>query len=139
MAFVNEYISEEDVKKYNIKEIDEKLCVSHHEPSWTIDRERGVFIRYAYSGREELSSRITFYIYWNGRYFAFSVDVVEAGGVWRGEQWARYKLYKLWDMNSPSKPVENIDAIWSDIKDALTVYKDNGVYSSATRFTALFD
>lgn len=51
MAFVNEYISEEDIKKYEIREIwdkfhpfsknDMNLLKKH---SWTVDKERDVFL-----------------------------------------------------------------------------------------------
>ena len=46
MGFINEYISESDIKKYDIKALDEKYYKAHYEPSWTVDHERDIYLRY---------------------------------------------------------------------------------------------
>ena len=66
MAFINEYIPEEDIKKYGIREIwdtfhpfgkgDINLQKKH---SWTLDEEREIFFIPASSGKEEFSNITT--------------------------------------------------------------------------------
>ena len=46
MPFINEFISEADVDKYGLKAIDEKVIVGGTRArDWTIDRERGIYLR----------------------------------------------------------------------------------------------
>ena len=75
MTFVNEYISPEDVEKYHIKEIDERFFKAHHKPSWTIDRERNIWLRYMTKGHEEFTNHWKFAFYWKGRLLDIELEV----------------------------------------------------------------
>ena len=47
MAFVNEYISDEDVEKYTIRQLREELHANYatrEHWEWTIDRERDAYL-----------------------------------------------------------------------------------------------
>ena len=37
MAFINEYISAENIKQYDIEALDKKFRKGHYKPSWTVD------------------------------------------------------------------------------------------------------
>jgi hypothetical protein len=77
MAFLNEYVSPEDIKKYKL---DEKFLRSHPEyknlpsdfrPSWTIDKVRNIYLmgtRMANPSRDT-DSWFEFLINWNGKEF----------------------------------------------------------------------
>lgn len=51
MAFINEYISKEGIKKYRLddaylkKHPEYKSILSSFKPSWTIDRERNIYLK----------------------------------------------------------------------------------------------
>lgn len=46
MAFVNEYIPKEDIKKFGIEEIDKRYRKAHYKPYWTIDRAKNTYLRH---------------------------------------------------------------------------------------------
>jgi len=55
MAFINEYISDEDVEKYNLKELIDKYKRYTYSPrlddiNWTVDKENDIWL--IYFGRE---------------------------------------------------------------------------------------
>ena len=64
MTFVNEYASEEDIKKYNLEELKLRYHVHlrrtgwpYKKHMWTIDREKQIFLICVDHGREEHSNR----------------------------------------------------------------------------------
>ena len=83
MAFVNEYISPEDVEKYGIKAQDDFYIKAHYEPSWTRDRERDIYLRYMGRGREEFADEWTFVLYWRGRQIEAVLKVSGGAAGWR--------------------------------------------------------
>lgn len=136
MAFVNEYISEADIEKYGIKELDEKFRKGHYKPDWTIDHERDIYLRYLHNEREEHSNRRTYYFYWKGNLLFVTVDLIDAKGERGSEQWSSYKM---WRMDIPDALKLREAEIISDLKDAFLAWKGGGVYSTATQYTATFD
>lgn len=135
MAFVNEYISEADIEKYGIKELDEKFGKGHYKPHWTLDRERDIYLRYLHNEREEHSNRLTFYFYWKGTPLVATFDL-DGGGVRDGEQWRSFSLRR---MEIPETIKQQKAEMIADLKEALTAERAGGVYSTATKFTATFD
>lgn len=81
MAFVNEYIPVDDVKKYGIEEIDRRFLKTTYQPDWTVDRERNIYLRQVASRREEFASQKDYTFYWGGRWslFVWIKLVVECG------------------------------------------------------------
>jgi hypothetical protein len=45
MAFVNEYISPQDRKRYRLDDFEKRLFMINPGPDWAIDRERDIFLR----------------------------------------------------------------------------------------------
>lgn len=135
MPFVNEYMSESDVMKYNIEELDHKLRRAHYKPNWTVDHERDIYLRYTSREHEEHSNRHTYCFYWKGIILMAQVDI-DGGGEWRGEQW---RHYKMWRMEIPENLKPHETEIMADLKEAFTAYKEGGVLSDSTTHTATFD
>ncbi len=141
MAFVNEYISPEDVEKYGIKALDDFYFKGHSRPSWTRDRERDIYLRYMTSGHEEFADEWTCVLYWRGRQIE-AVLKVSGGGKPGGDQWSHYQLLRLRTPIRRSLPNElGQDEVEAKaiLKEALIAYRDFGVRSDSTNHTATFD
>ncbi len=78
MAFVNETVSEADIEKYGLRDINQRYHPSLRDMTcqWTIDRERDIYVRKMGTGREETSSHTTFTFYWKGHLFFWVLDLV---------------------------------------------------------------
>lgn len=80
MAYVNEYISAEDIDKYGIKEIDRThfLGGNTRARDWTVDRERGRYLRHVSTGREERSHVSEWTFLCDGQLFLMELSVLSA-------------------------------------------------------------
>lgn len=139
MTFINEFVSDDDVKKFKLNEMwdryhpyskgDMNVGFRH---SWTIDREKNIFFIPARSGREEHSNRKECILYWKG--IELKVILIKHGlspgpGV-------------RWEVNSVQKPnVEVIpeSEILSTLKAALGVYGYRGVWRQVDEYQVEFD
>lgn len=137
MAFVNEYIAEADIEKYGIKDINQRFVVGGTSArDWTIDRERDIYLRNVANGREEFRYQSTWTFYWHGELLVVRLDLIEGRGK-RGESgWSHYKLRHI-DM--PEHIQDKYSVIVDDLKEALTAYKDGGVFSTNTTYTVTLD
>ncbi|MBS0355280.1 MAG: hypothetical protein JSR83_15435 [Proteobacteria bacterium] len=137
MAFVNEYLSEDDCKKYEIHLIDERFVVGGTSSnSWTIDRDRNIYLRTVARGREEFSHLSTWTLYWHEDLIVLELENLSTsgptGGVCHGHKRVR-------SIEIPPHLEDKRADILSDLKDALTAYKDGGVYARATEYTLTLD
>lgn len=135
MAFVNEYIPVDDIKKYGIEEINRRFLKSNYKPTWTVGRERNIYLRQVVSGREEFASQKDYTFYWEGVLIVVRLDEA-GGGVRGGKGWCHYKLLKL---DLPEDLRGRRQDIINDLKEALVAYKDAGVYSATTEHVATFE
>jgi hypothetical protein len=132
MAFINEYISEEDIQKYGIRQEWDKFhpfskndlnLLKKH--SWTVDKERDVFFIAATSGREELSNQVTCILWWKGVYLSVTLSHEEGGLDYQKSQgnvvWQLLNIWKPKDFIVPD--VEIIPVL----KEALIVYRYAGI------------
>lgn len=88
-GFFNERISSEDANEYNLSEIDKKFVVGGaRSRSWTIDRERNMYIRIVSQGREDISHQTAWTFFWGGELLVVELDNIstddEPGDVARG-------------------------------------------------------
>ena len=134
MAFVNEFVPEDDVKKYGLEEIDQQYLRSCFHPEWTFDRERDIYLREVQSGREEFANKHGFTLYWKGA-LMFVQLTRKGGGVRGGEGWAEWTLLGI---HIPDALQAKKAEIIADLKAALSAYKDFGMYSATTIHTATF-
>lgn len=127
MAFVNEYVPEDDIKKYKLDEIwlkyhpEEKSVPNHYRHEWTVDRERDIYLKWVNVGREEYSSRLTFVLYWKGEFFTADLDLV---GIGRPQKLTERPYRKVWELVGiwPSQPkTATREEVLAVLKEALTV------------------
>lgn len=83
MAFVNEYIPEGDYPKYDLRRVcGEKNLPSRrdhmHSRTWTVDRERDIFLIKVWAHHESEFSGWAFY--WKGEWLFFEMRPVEGRG-----------------------------------------------------------
>jgi hypothetical protein len=140
MGFTNEFISEEDNKKYGISEINKKTNKANIGCDWTIDRERNIYLRWMTYDRE-MSGRNDFTFYWKGTLFNIALKR-DGDGVRGGKGWTTWSIWKFFGKNYLQLPVElesHREEIIADLKAALIIFKDFGMRSSIADHTANFE
>jgi hypothetical protein len=144
MAFINEKISEEDVKKYGIDALWDKYHIKREKPfgfyfSWTIDRDRDISLMRVHSGREELSNRITFVLIINGIVIEVELDKFGGDGSARlGDNKPMTTTWKMVSIHQPPNCLLTRDEIIQVLKESLTAYKVSGFSWPVEQHTALF-
>ncbi len=137
VPFINEYIPEADVKKYDLGEIDKRFIVGGtYARDWTIDRERDIYLRRVANGREEFRQQSTWSFYWKGTLLTVELDTIRGGGVRGGHGWTHYKMRQMW---MPPSLVSAREEIIADLREALTAEKGGGVYSTRTTSDTTLD
>lgn len=132
MSFVNEFVPEEDINKYRLREIWDKYHPFSKEGlnksfrhSWTIDREKDVFIIPASTGREEFSNQTIWILWWKG--VELSVTLRQSGS----EKISEGTGLVVWELESIWKPqgcAINDREIIPVLKEALSAYGFYGIY-----------
>jgi len=137
MAFVNEYISQEDREKYGLDEIDKKFIVGGAKArDWTVDKDRNMYLRNVANGREEFFYITTWTFYWHGELIVFEKKGISTTGPIDGD---RYHHGKILRIDIPQDMQSSKEQIIEDLKEALTAYKDGGIFSKAKGFTLTLD
>lgn len=143
MAFSNEYISEADYEKYGLRELDwgqplPGLPGGHvTSDSWTIDRERDIYLRKFSAGHEiDDCSTLGWTFWWHGDLLCFVEEGVEFRGERSGEKFAHTRIRNL---RIPGHLKPQQDAILNDIREAFLAYADGGVFGNAASFSQQID
>ena len=145
MAFVNEYASEEDIKKYNLVEIwlgqhpeykREGKPPSRYRFNWTIDREREIWLMCVARGGYDRGNLSIWDLFWKGELLSFWLVKPGEGSKSFNEQ--PYRI--VWGFSPFSlHPADHPD--WPEIlqvfKEALTVYGYEGVREQAPGTTVV--
>jgi hypothetical protein len=128
MAFINEYIPAEDKKKYNMTDHSDFYLAGTN--SWTVDRERDMFLLPRTGGGPESTPGIRDWaFYWRGHMLDVRLGLIDNGNDEAGiHGWERKKLHWIRDM--PPELQEHRAQIIADLKDAMTARKGLGLYSS---------
>jgi len=126
MGFVNEYISEENIKKYHIADIDRQFFNSSFKPQWTIDKDKQVYLRLVGSGREEFATHKTFSFYWQDALHVLRLEQ----RVLHSQDGSSSLHYEI--LNNPQEAAGH-PTMLSLLKEALEVYQGGGVHSGPTR------
>ena len=144
MAFVNEFIPKDDVKKYNLEAIDDKFCVGQTSSrQWTIDRDHNTYLRNVARGGgpdPNFRNQTTWTFYWRGELIYMRLDLVSGGGERDGPGWSHWKM--VWLNGSYGLPADlksRRAEILCDLEEALLAYKDFGAFSSTTDYSLMFD
>lgn len=134
MAFVNEYVSEVDVGKYELAEINRQFWKTDARYEWTIDRQRDIYLRLMKSGRGEFGQQQEFTFYWHQRVLA--VRLSRDNGMTEDGRIA--SVWRLHHLVLPGALQSQRQAIVDDLKLALEAYKTAGVGSSVSEHVARF-
>ena len=137
MAFVNEEVSEADAKNYDFEGLSK---IVHREigwlrQSWTIDRDRNIFLICLGTGRDEFCMQHRFLFWWDGIIFNIGLD-----GVGEGNPFG--KTSTTWDALSLGIPTEfpfTRDDLTNTLKEALIVFKWHGYGNQDVEHTAIFN
>jgi hypothetical protein len=153
MAFVNVYMSDEDLKKYQVNEIARRISSGEYmsSRSCTLDAERDIYWREIAMERGDERRRVLHGLmgavfYWHGHLLWVETRTLEARGG-RGEPgWAskivtgislmgdEVRFLGRGEQRLPPELSANRDEILKDLYDALLTYKDIGIYSSYPTF-----
>lgn len=136
MAFVNEYVTEEDAKKYDLDGINRQFMKDPEiRYDWTIDRERNVFLLWIEAEREEFAGEETFILWWNGLIVPVYTFKTREGR-------ASEKVITTWRLRGidlPPELSEKYDEVIAVLKEALIEYKVFGIGVPVADHTAVFE
>ena len=142
MAFVNEIVSEEDIKKFGLDELMREFrsyTWRNGRPStfvhaWTIDRGRGIFFvpvkvveEIGPSGRPEPTRRDICILGWQGKRVQLTIDRGAGSSVQFADSPFRI-VWELVDINTSQIPEMPREEIIGVLKEALTVFGHDGVH-----------
>lgn len=141
MTFVNEYIPQDDIVRYHIKEIDQRVGLHRRTNSddWTIDRERDIYLRCVEMGNFEFRHQSAWTFYWHGELIWVELEMLGCSSERNAPGWSRKRIVKLclMDVESnhlPERLMPQRGEVLKDIEEALLAYKDGGVYSATTTY-----
>lgn len=142
MAFINEYISNEDIEKYQIDAVmnsyreREKFPDEYYKHRWTIDKERGVWFMWVDTPKDPLDyTRYTgeriFILHIHGQNIEIVLKKVFDES---SEQLTDNPFYVTWKLEKINKP-ESLKHISDQeiihvLKEALDIYGTRGIKSS---------
>lgn len=141
MAFVNEYIPQEDFKKYHFDALNRRTKeTSGTAPSdsWTIDREADIWLREFYTEMDHTAplggyTGVSVWdFYWKGTLLSIKVQAVAGGG---GVGLPSWSIKKLLSINLPRTLEDRRGEILKDLESAFAAYKDGGVLSSSLSYS----
>lgn len=134
MTFANEFITDQDRVKYGLDQVERDISMRGKAPQddWTVDHERGTYLRLINRGREEFSNTSTWHFFWGGELMTVCLETLDAGGQRGGHGWSHYKLVQCYGKGEfiPPNLRGRRDEIIADLRDALAAYKGGGVYST---------
>ena len=134
MPFVNEYIPAEDFEKYGLHEIDKRQASAVRARDWTVDRERGIYLRELNRGREEFSYESYWTFFWRGSAYTIELHAIEGGGRPGAPGWAKWGLVRVNGQDAPAGLPQPAEEFLADLHDALLAYKDGGWFAQCTDF-----
>ena len=135
MAFVNEYVSDEDINKYGLEEVRLRFnpqfrksgLPSNFQYDWVIDREKNVYLMRVKVGRDDISNRVTWVLSWKGNEITVQTDRMPGGSLSFSE--SPYKI--IWGLVKvmPNELLEEVTEkeLLATLKEALTIFGDGGV------------
>jgi hypothetical protein len=133
MGFVNEYVPEADIEKYDLRGIWDKYhplkkgrYYGGNQPEWTIDREINVFLMLLDIGRGAHGNRKKFLLWWDGDHIVTELDLVDGSS---GDLDANpfMRVWNLVRVILPSSLKEKRELVLRLLKEAVTVYGYRGV------------
>jgi hypothetical protein len=152
MPFVNEFVSEEDIAKHGLDELKKKYNrwnwrtgrPSTFRHSWTVDRERGIFVLPLFSWQNPHvdhaapTRKQSWVIDWNGRRAIAVIDRTRDSSSELTD--SPYRInWILIDLDLSSAGDLSRDQALDVLKEALTEYRDSGVYLQPEQSVVTFN
>jgi hypothetical protein len=139
MAFINEIVSEIDIEKYRLRDINQQYHFALRDMTcrWTVDRERDIYVRKMGTGREEFSSHTTFTFYWKGHLF-FWILVLDSIEDTDDESKTVWSLAEKKPLYLPPELEPLREEIMTDFKNALTQNKAASFLIQPQRYSVEF-
>lgn len=133
MAFVNEFVSDLDVKKYELENVKYKYSsslIASGIPSsfkfdWVFDRERNIYLMKVRHGREEICNRTYWILNWDGCEFEIQIDLADGSSPNLNDS-PFVIVFDLVEIIPKEKNLIHDDKVISVLKEALTVYGYEG-------------
>lgn len=135
MGFINEFISEDDSRKTGIKDIAKRFG-GPIDRSWTIDRERNMYLHCVNRGREDYRSESTWIFYWHGDLVVVWLSNISTEKKASGERQGHKKLRRI---EIPQHLEHRRAEILTDLKEALTTDGCDGLYAKAAPYELILD
>jgi len=137
MAFVNEYLSKENIAKHRLAAIDKNYFVgAASSGSRTIDRERNIYLLNVWNDREQFKGESGWTFFWQGEWIYLELKLLELSDQPDGSRCVHWKLLTL---ESPTHLKDQRIEILADLKDALVARKEGSVCATATNFSVTLD
>lgn len=142
MAFVNEIVSEEDIKEYGLDELMREFSPwpwREGRPvtfvhAWTIDRERDIYFvlvksveEVGQSGRPQPTPKKVCILGWHGKRVRLTIDRAKGSSVMVNEVPFRI-VWDLVDLDASQLPDVSRSELVQVLKEALTTYGQMGVH-----------
>lgn len=132
MAFVNEYIPAEDVERYDIENINKMYVCGGVSGQWTIDRDRNIYLREVAAGVGHSGNSRIWNLFWHGELIEIKIEILASGGERNAPCWSHKKIRNI---QLPAQLEVRRVEILAGLKEALTTYRDGGVFATATTYT----
>jgi len=134
MAFVNEFVSEQDIKTYGLDDLWLRWHPFHggklapgYRHAWTVDRDRNAFFIPMSSGREETANRRACVLFWRGIEWQVAIDLARGSSPSLNDVPFK-KVWELARLQHPQGLQIPRDEIIPVLKDALVAFGYNGVH-----------
>ena len=147
MAFVNEYVSDEDVKKYDLFGLEQIFYPALDKPlghyTWTRDKERDIFLRQGQGAGKENDIPV-WVLYRQGKLSAFQIYEREGSSRKVYERpfrivWHFEGFYQNSSRSFFVPPKEELPGFFQDLKEALTTRGYLGVVRQLPETIVSFD
>lgn len=141
MAFVNEYVSDADVRKFALETLHKEWwgeIPPGFRYAWTVDREGNSYYIPLRTGREEFSNRTQGILYFKGIHWKVEVSKEPGSSLSFDENPYRI-IWGLVGIKNPEGKTITGEEVIPVLKKALTAYGESGVHwqvaNSLTEFT----
>jgi hypothetical protein len=125
VSFIAEKVSDVDIEKYGLREINKREWKADCEYEWVVDRERDIYLRFISRGDRDEPYRTDFNLHWKGHVLWIRLEKHAEGK--RGGKGST--IWEFWGWQLPNILMTEKEEIINALKEALVAYKDNGTYS----------
>jgi hypothetical protein len=139
MVFITEKVSEEDIEKYALRDINKKLN-STQEFKWTVGRERDIYLRFIRSNWQEPHEQ-EFSFYWRGTLLRIILRSLAFEGEHEGVLRQTWEVISFDGSNAiwlPSELEQHREQITNDLKAVLIAHQRDASVPVYTDYVAQF-